>query len=89
MPASLWVAKLVISPETAAKLSSLHGLSADEVRDAIVCVAGLSYVWDDDPDRGLRPLVQVVIRARAVIVVLYPLEDPLGDAYALGSAYPK
>jgi hypothetical protein len=89
VPQSLWVAKLVISSATAAKLSSKHGLGADEVRDALVCVPGLSYVWDDDPDRGRRALVEVEVRGQTVLVVLYPVSDPLGDVYALGSAYPK
>ena len=85
----LWVARLIISPATEAKLSSRHGLAADEVRDAVVCVRGLQYVWNDDPVRGRRAFVDVSIRARPVLVVLYPVLDPLGDVYALGSAYPR
>lgn len=89
MPERLWIAGLIISRATSAKLSSKHSLEADEIREAIVCVAGLSYVWDDDPQRGRRVLVEVHVRNRQVTVVLYPVEDPLGDVYALGSAYPR
>lgn len=89
MPGPLWVARLIVSQATRAKLSSKHNLDADEVRDAIVCVAGLDYRWDDDAQRGLRALVQANIRGVAVIVVLYPVLDPSGDVYALGSAYPR
>lgn len=89
MPEALWVARLIISDATRTKLSSLHHLNVDEVRDAIVCVAGLSYGWDDEPERGLRALVEVPIRGDPVIVVLYPVVDPFGDAYVLGSAYPR
>lgn len=87
MPEALWVARLIISDAIRTKLSSVHHLNADEVHDAIVCVTGLSYGWDDDPERGRRALVEVPIRGDQVIVVLYPVVDPLGDVYALGSAY--
>jgi hypothetical protein len=89
VPEPLWVARLVISQATRTKLSSLHHLNADDVLDAIVCVPGLSYAWDDDPERGRRALVEIRIRRDTVIVVLYPVNDPSGDVYALGSAYPR
>jgi hypothetical protein len=89
VPESLWVARLIVSQATRAKLSSRHHLDSDEVRDAIVCVAGLPYRWDDDPERGRRALVETDIRGIPVIVVLYPVLDPSGDVYALGSAYPR
>jgi hypothetical protein len=89
VPEPLWVARLIISQATRAKLSSRHNLDADEVLDAIVCIEGLYYRWDDDPERGRRALVEVNIRGVTVIVVLYPVEDPVGDVYALGSAYPR
>lgn len=87
MPRSLWVAKLIISEATAGKLSTKHGLDPHEVRDAVVGVAGLRYVWHDHPDRGSRALVEVRISDRRCVVVLYPVDDPAGDVYALGSAY--
>jgi hypothetical protein len=89
VPEALWVARLIISDAVRTKLSSVHHLDADEVHDAIVCVAGLTYGWDDDPERGRRALVEVDIRGDPVLVVLYPVTDPLGDVYALGSAYPR
>jgi hypothetical protein len=89
VPEALWVARLIISDATRTKLSSRHGLDAGEVTDAVVCVSGLTYGWDDDPERGRRALVEIQIRGNPVIVVLYPVLDPLGDAYALGSAYPR
>jgi hypothetical protein len=85
----LWVARLIISSRTAEKLASRHGLDWQEVHDAIVCVRGLSYIWDDDPDRGRRALVEVGIRGKRCLVVLYPVADPSGDVYAMGSAYPR
>jgi hypothetical protein len=89
VPKSLWVAKLLISQATRAKLASKHDLDADDVLDAILCVEGLSASWDADADRGLRAVVETRIRGVTVIAVLYPVDDPIGDAYALGSAYPR
>lgn len=82
------MARLGISPTTARKLSRDHGIQADEVRDAVVCVRGLRFVWHDHPERGRRALVETFIRGVKVMVVLYPASDALGDAYHLGSAYP-
>jgi hypothetical protein len=88
MAETIWVARLGISRATANKISKDHGLQADEIRDAVVCVRGLTFVPDDDPKRGRRALVETFIRGVRVMVVLYPANDPLGDAYHLGSAYP-
>lgn len=84
----LWVAWLNVSERTAEKVQSRHGLAEQEVKDAVVCQAGLVYVWDDHRERGRRALVRVQIRGRKVLVVLYPTDDPSGDVYNLGSAYP-
>lgn len=89
MPEPLWVARLIISQATRTKLSSKHHLNADDVLDAVVCVEGLPYVWDDDPERGRRALVGIQIGRETVVVVLYPVADHSGDIYALGSAYPR
>lgn len=87
--APLWVARLIISARTAEKLTGRHGLDWQEVHDAVVGVRGLRFVWDDDAERGRRALVEVTIRGRLCLVVLYPVADPSGDVYALGSAYPR
>lgn len=81
----IWVALLRVSDRTAEKLMQKHGLDADEVRDAVQCVRGLRYVWDEHPDRGVRALVETSIRRRRVLVVLYPTDEI--DVWHLGSAY--
>ncbi|MGO8873395.1 MAG: hypothetical protein ACLQPH_18730 [Acidimicrobiales bacterium] len=84
----IWVAQLKISQATAEKINGLHGISGQEVKDAVECVRGLPFVWDDDPVRGRRAIVQVNIRG-PVEIALYPKEtDAYGDVWALGSAYP-
>jgi hypothetical protein len=87
MAETIWVAQLRISNATAHKISTQHGLQADEVRGAVECVRGLPFVWDDDPDRGRRAIVETFIRGYRVLVVLYPADDPLGEVFDLGSAY--
>jgi hypothetical protein len=84
---ALWVSQLIVSKVTKTKLAAKHGLDWRDIKEAIVGVAGLRYLWDDDPERGRRALVEVGIGATLCIVVLYPVDDPLGDVYALGSAY--
>lgn len=86
---TIWIASLLVSAATAEKLSARHGLSADEVRDALTCVAGLQYKWDHHPARGSRALVRLDIRDQIVLAVLYPVDDPLGGVWRLGSAYPS
>jgi len=49
---TIWISDLRISDQTAQKLSSKHGLEVAAVRDAIQCVKGLPFVWDDDPEPG-------------------------------------
>ena len=83
----LWVARLIVSERTAAKITAKHSITADEVRSAVVCVEGLVYRWHVHPDRGERAIVSAPIRSRPAIVVLYEAQDPLGDCYNLGSAY--
>jgi hypothetical protein len=89
VPEPLWVARLIISQATRAKLSSKHNIDPNDVLDALVCVTGLRYRWDDDPERGRRILVETCIRGSMVMMVLYPVNDSSGDVFALGSAYPR
>jgi hypothetical protein len=84
----MWVAELRISRRTAQKISDLHHVDAADVRNAVVCVSGLQFVWQRHPERGLRALVQAPIGGYKSLVVLYPVtEHPLGDVYRLGTAY--
>jgi hypothetical protein len=85
----LWVARLIISDATKQKLSALHGLDWHDINEAVVGVRGLSYFWHDDPERGIRAIVAIEVNGRNCTAVLYPVADPFGDTYALGSAYPQ
>ena len=94
----LWVAQLLISDETRQKLASKHTLEAEDVRKSLVCVPGLLCEWHTD-HRGTRALAEIELpirtgrfhrkRRRRILIVLYPVKHPLGDVYALGSAYPR
>ena len=85
----LWVARLHISPATATKISSKHGLDAHEVRAHLECQERLFYTWDDDPLRGRRAIVEFNIRNTPCLAVLYPGADLPEDEYWLGSVYPR
>jgi hypothetical protein len=87
MAEKIWVARLKVSRATAHKLSTVHGLQAAEIRDAVEGVRNLPAKWNDDPKRGRRAFVQTFVRGQKILVVLYPANDPVGDAYHLGSAY--
>lgn len=84
---TVWVAELSISRRTVQKITQLHGITEEELREAVQCVRGLYGRWDDDPERGRRALIDVTVRGRPVAVVLYPAEHRMGDAWTLGSVY--
>ncbi len=45
-----WVARLYIGEQTAQKVSGKHGLRVCDVRDAVVCQAGLGARPHRDPE---------------------------------------
>ncbi len=81
------MAELIISERVSSKISSCHNIDPFDVRQAIVAVEGLRYKYRSDPPRGPRYYVEFWIGADRVLAALYPVEHPLGDVYALGSAY--
>lgn len=83
----IWVARLNISQRTAEKIIQEHGITPDEVRQAVVCVEGLGFARHYHEERGWRVIIKIWIRWRPVVVVLYEDEDPMGDVWNLGSAY--
>ncbi len=83
----LWVSQVFISRATAHKIRTSHGRDPEEIRDAIGCRPGLSYVWHHHPDRGVRALVTIQIRRQRVLVVLYPERSDPPYTSNLGSAY--
>lgn len=88
MAPTIWVALLLISGRTAHKIATFHGLHPDDVRAAVERVPGLHFAWHDHPERGRRAIVRVRIDGVPHLVVLYPTDDPMGDVWQLGSAYP-
>lgn len=78
---TLWVAEIHISPRTEEKINSKHGITARQVRDAVVCIEGLDYAYVHHEVRGWRWLVKVHIHDRPALVVLYDAKHPIGDVY--------
>lgn len=83
----VWVATLRISERVAKKIVDVHGITPQQVRDAVVRVEGLEGSWDYHPVRGLRAIIRVVIGEDNVLVVLYPADDLGFNVWRLGSAY--
>ena len=86
MALQIWVAQLPISSRTAQKIVERHQIEPAEVVDAVVGVAGLSFRYHRDEARGERA-IEVAIRGRTALLVLYDAQHPLGDVWHLGSAY--
>jgi hypothetical protein len=86
-PVEVWVATLRISERVAKKIVEQHGITPQQVRDAVVQVVGLQGSWDYDAERGLRAIIEVVIGEDNVLVVLYPAEDLGVTVWRLGSAH--
>jgi hypothetical protein len=83
----VWVATLRISERVAEKIIEKHGITPEQVREAVVRVEGLEGSWDYDPKRGLRAIIQVVLGEGNALVVLYPADDLGVNVWRLGSAY--
>lgn len=81
----VWVATLVVSEATEQKIIQKHSIQVDELEQVIICVPGLRGTWHTHPVRGRRVLIEVFIRGRRALVVLYPTNQP--DEWNLGSAY--
>ena len=90
---TIWVARLLISKRVADKIREKHALTPAQVRQAIVEVAGLEFSWDFESTRGLRAIVNVQLyrsstqQTEDALVVLYPTDNPIDQAWRLGSAY--
>jgi hypothetical protein len=68
-----------------AKINSQHGVTIDDVLDALDAV--IDSEWDDDPQRGRRLYVWGHAGKRVVFVCLWPVDEDLGE-WRLVTAYP-
>ena len=85
----VYVAAFDCSDDVAAKINSKHGVTLDEVREAVLYPSRLTRaVWIWDADRGSRLVAEGVARSGRVIrAVLYPV-DPADGTWRLGTAVP-
>lgn len=76
----VYIADIDCSPGILAKINSKHGVTLDEVREAILAPSRLrraAWIWD--ADRGSRLVAEGVARSgRHVRVVLYPVDTADG-----------
>lgn len=85
MVPSIWISDLLISERTVQKIIQVHHIDPDELRSQLVATEGLTYSEHIHPEYGLRALIVLTVRARKVLVVLFPTSDP--SVWNLGSAY--
>lgn len=86
-PPLSYVAVVECSATVEAKIGSKHGVSLDEVREAVLSRSVLTSTWLDD-HRGRRLLVVATTRSgRLLRVVLYPVDLDEG-VWRLGTALP-
>lgn len=85
MTAGVYIAAVEIDPSCEYKIRNKHGITGDEVREAIVLTAVRAY-WEDSEIHGLRLLVTGDTGdGRGVFAVLQPL-DPTDGAWRLRTA---
>lgn len=87
MPASLaYIAEVRISPAMEAKIRQKHGVTGDEVREAVILTPLERARWHEHPQRGWRLLVTGTTYAgRRLNLVLYPVDAEDGT-WSLGTA---
>lgn len=90
MPASIYLGQILCPSAVVAKINSKHGLTEQDVRDAVQWPARpLRAFWvglSDDP-RGPRAVaVGLTGDHRVIQVVLYPVGDPADGTWRLGTA---
>lgn len=83
----IWISELLISRKTERKLIEKHGLTADDIRSALVGVPGLRFSWHYHPTRGQRAILKTRIAGQRCLVVLYPDRANRASVWRLGSAY--
>jgi len=78
---------LKISDRVAEKIIEAHGITPQQVREAVEGVGGLPFSWHHHRERGDRAYVVTEIDGVAVQVVLYPSRTGDAREWHLGSAY--
>jgi hypothetical protein len=85
MTTGVYIAVVEIDSSCEYKIRNKHGITGDEVREAIILTPVSAY-WEDSAVHGLRLLVTGSTRdRREVFAVLQPL-DPTDGAWALRTA---
>jgi hypothetical protein len=89
VPSSIYLGDILCPAPVVEKINLKHGVSEDEVREAVQWPARPKAYWiglDDDP-RGPRAVAVGRTRAgRLLQVVLYPVGDSAEGTWRLGTA---
>jgi len=71
----VYLGLLVISQQTNAKISSKHGISFDQVKDAIQWPARPRAKWENHPKHGRRVVAVGATEGKPVFCTLKPLPE--------------
>lgn len=72
---SVWIAEIRFEPAVVAKIGSKHGVTTNQVREALTLGAARQVDWHFDPRRGRRLIVSgVAADGRRIIAYLRPVD---------------
>jgi hypothetical protein len=90
VPADLYFGQIICSGAVIEKINSKHGITEQDVRDAVQWPARpLRAYWIGVPDDPRGPRAVVIGEApdgRWIKVVLYPVDGPFEGTWRLGTA---
>jgi hypothetical protein len=66
---------VIIDKPTNAKLSSKHGITSDQVKDAIQWPAHPRAKWEDHPQHGRRAVAVGQTEGKPVLCILKPVPE--------------
>jgi len=79
VPDGPWIGYVYVDPEVESKLREKHGLTSDQIREAICWGAHNQAAWDDDPVYGTRLVVTGTMgESGPLIAYLRPLDETDG-----------
>jgi hypothetical protein len=88
-PVAIFIADVIVSPGNKAHVATKHGIDTDDVRSATIGVAGLRGTWRNHPSRGWQLVLPIKLSDKLVAVILYEVDDPMGNVYRLGTVHPR
>ena len=90
MPSDLYLGQIDCPDQVVQKINSKHGITEQDVRDAVQWPARpIEVYWiglDDDPRAARAVAIGDTADQRRITVVLYPVDGPFEGTWRLGTA---